>query len=388
MKGIATRVIGIILLATLVLAACAPAATAEPTAVPEPTSAPEPTAVPPTDVPTEAPAAEETEEVAAEPTEAALEPITPLDPVEKVTIAYVPIMKFATAYVAKERGFFEKYGLDVEMISVTSGTEAIAFISEGQVDVGGVAIVVSMWNGWNQGMDIKIIAPGALEPMEGSPTLFLVRKDLIDDGTVTSVEDLRGMTVATAGGPGSGGEYLAAKALERGGLSIFDVELVNIGNADMPAAFENKSIAAGVLGSPYAEQVENAGFAVGFERELTPGAMTVAFVASGKFITERPEVAKRFVLALGEAAAAMQGDQYLSDENIAAYLAYVPTTEEDLRVGAPVIYDPELNIEVEGLQDVERIHRENGRLEYSEPLDMSTVLDLSFIEWALPYLAQ
>ena len=31
--------------------------------------------------------------------------------------------------------------------------------------------------------------------------------------------------------------------------------MVRIGNADMPAAFENGSIDAGVLGSPYADQV-------------------------------------------------------------------------------------------------------------------------------------
>lgn len=375
MKDKITKFLGILLLTSLLLAACSPAATT----------------VAPTEAPVvateEIPAAEvATEVVEAEPTEAPVETAEPLDPMVKVKLAYVPIMKFATAYVAKERGYFEKYGLDVEMISVKSGTEAIAFLSEGQVDFGGVAIVVSMWNGWNQGMDIRIVAPGGVEPMEGSPTLFLVRKDLIDDGTVKTVADLKGMTVATAGGAGSGGEYLAAKALERGGLTIFDVDLVNIGNADMPAAFENKSIAAGVLGSPYAEQVESAGYAVGFERELTPGAMTVAFVASGKIISENPEVVQRFVLALGEAAAAMQGDQYLSDENIAAYLAYVASTVDDLKVAAPVIYDPTLNIPIEGLQDVETVHRSNGRLEYTEPLDMSKVVDTSFIEWALQYL--
>lgn len=381
MKHITIKLIGLLVLMSLVLAACAPQAT--PVAAPEEPTQAEPTQAPPTEEPEPE---VEVEEPVEEPTEEVMETVAPMDPVEKVTVAYVPIMKFATAYVAKERGFFEKYGLDVEMISVKSGTEAIAFLEEGTVDVGGVAIVVSLWNGWNQGMDIRIIAPGALEPFEGSPTAFLVRKDLIDDGTVKTVADLAGMTVATAGGPGSGGEYLAAKALERGGLSIFDVELVNIGNADMPAAFENKSIAAGVLGSPYAEQVEAAGYAVMFEKELTPGAMTVAFVSSGKFISERPEVAKRFVLALGEAAAAMQGDEYLSDENIAAYLAHVATTPEDLRAGAPVIYDPELNIEIAGLQDVEKVHRENGRLEYTEPLDMAKVVDTSFIEWALQFL--
>ena len=164
--------------------------------------------------------------------------------------------------------------------------------------------------------------------------------------------------------------------------------MVRVGNADMPAAFENGSIDAGLLGSPYADQVVAAGYAVPIAEDLTPGAMTVAFVGSSKFINERPEAAKRFVLALMEAARAMQGDKYLSPENVAAYLTYVNTTEEALRKGVPVIYDPNQTIPVEGLSDIERIHRENGRVEYSEPIDLSTVVDTTFVEWALSVLGE
>lgn len=371
MKKSLIRFLILSLVFTLLVSACAPA-TPAPTAAPaekveEPAKPAEEVAA--TDAPAPAPAEEPG--------------VAPIDPPIDLKLAYVPIMKFATAYVAKERGYFEKYGLNVEMISVKSGTEAIAFLSDGKVDFGGVAIVVSLWNAWAKGMDLRIIAPGAIEPFTDSPTVFLLRKDLFDSGEVTKVEDLKGKVVAVAGDPGSGGEYLAAKALQRGGLSIFDVELVNIGNADMPASFENKAIDAGLLGSPYADQVISAGSAVAFERDINPGLMTVAFVASGKMINENPEVAKRFVLALMEAARAMQGDDYLSEENIAAYLAYVSSTPEDIKTGVPVIYDPNLTIELEGLADVEMVHRENGRLEYTEPLDMMNVVDNQFIDWAL-----
>lgn len=301
---------------------------------------------------------------------------------EPVRVAFVPIMKFATLYVAEERGFFREQGLDVQLEPIKSGTEAIAFLSEGTVDVGAVAIVVSMWNGWSQGMDLRIIAPGGLEPMKDSPTKFLVAKALVDEGSVSDLADLAGKTVAAAGGPGSGGEYLAAKALERGGLTIFDVELVNIGNPEMPAAFENGSIDAGLLASPYADQAINAGHALVLAEDLVPGLMTVAFVGSGKFIVERPQVAQRFVVALMQAARVMQGEEYLSEDNISAYLAHVSTTREALETGVPVVYDPDLYIPVVGLADVERVHRENGRLEYSEPLDVRTVVEASFTDWA------
>ena len=308
--------------------------------------------------------------------------VEPLEPAENVSVAYVPIMKFAPLYVAASRGLFEKYGLNVDINRVDSGTEAIAFLTEGKIDVGGIAIVTSLWNGWSSGLDLRIIAPGGLEPFENSPTKLLARKSLMDDGTVKTVADLKGKNVGVAGGPGSGGEYLVAKALESANLTIRDVNLINIGNADMPAAFESGAIDAGLLGSPYADQIEADGTGTPLATDLTPGLMTVAFVGSGRFVNERPEVAKRFALALLEATRMMQGDDYLSAENIAAYLKYVNTTEDALRAGAPVVYDPDGVIPVEGLADVERVHRENGRTEYDTPIDLNQVVDTTFVDWA------
>lgn len=312
----------------------------------------------------------------------------PLAPRQTMVVAYVPIMKFATLYVAKARGLFDRHGLDVRVERVKSGTEVIAFLTQGKVDVGGIAIVASTWNGWAKGMDMRIIAPGALEPTTGSPTMLLVRKDLQESGKVRKVADLRGMKLAMAGGPGSGGEYLAAKALERGKLTIRDVHALNLGNADMPAGFANKSIDAGILGSPYADQALAAGTAVPLAEDLTPGLMTVAFVSSGKLLKERPEVAKRFVLALMEAARLMQGADYLAAENLKAYLAHVNTTEQALRAGDPVIYDPNQTLSLDGLRDVERVHRENGRTEYKTPFDPQTVTDASLVEWARSVLGR
>ncbi len=317
------------------------------------------------------------------PQHAVAQAMTPLDPPEKVKVAYVPIMKFATMYVAEERGLFDKYGLDVDLERVKSGTEAIAFLTQGTVDVGGIAIVTSLWSGWNKGLDIRVIAPGALEPMENSPTKLLARAGA--EG-INSAADLAGKRVAVAGGPGSGGEYLLSKGLQRGNLTIRDVEVMNVANPDMPLAFENGSVDAALAGSPYADEILNAGTGKVLESDLTPGLMTVAFVGSGKLVNERPEVAKRFVLALTEAARMMQGDDYLAPENLEAYLTFTNSTEEAIRTGRPVIYDPEMKIPVAGLADMEKTHRENGRTEYTDPLDLSNVADTRFTEMALEAL--
>lgn len=310
----------------------------------------------------------------------------PLNPPQAVKIAYVPIMKFATAYVAADRGLFKKYGLDVTFEKVKSGTEAIAFLSQGSVDVGGIAIVTSLWNSWNRGLDIRVIAPGGLEPMQGSSTNVLLSKKAAEAG-VKTLADLKGKRVGVAGGPGSGSEYLVAKALERVKLTIRDVNLMNISNPDIPAALAGGTIDAGLAGPPFSTQAVNGGATV-LATDLTPGLMTVAFVGSGKFIKERPEVAERFVVALAEAARLMQGDQYLSKENVDAYLKYTASTEAAIKAAKPAIYDPNQEIPAKGLADVERVHRENGRTDYDKPIDLKKVIDDEFIDKAIAALGK
>lgn len=318
----------------------------------------------------------------------AADALKPLDPPQPVKVAYVPIMKFAAAYVAESRGLFKKHGLDVSFEKVKSGTEAIAFLNQGSVDVGGIAIVASLWTAWSRDLDIRIIAPGGLEPKSSGSSQLLVRKDLKESGGITRIDDLKGKRIASSGGPGSGGEYLITKALERGKLTIRDVQMVNMGNPDMAAAFANKSVDAALAGSPYSDQIITAGTGVTLATDLAPGLMTVAFVGSGKFINQRPEVAQRFVLALAEATRLMQGEQYLAQPNIDAYMKFTNTTEAALRKGIPVIYDPKVEIPLKGLADIERVQRENGRTEYDKPLDMKKVIEDKFTMKAVELLGK
>ena len=368
------RVLSLLLIVALVLPFVGCGAKPEPTAPPpyqaQPTTPPEP--VTPAE-PTQPPA----------PT-ATPEPTKP--PVETVKVAYVAISAFAAAYAADGQGYFKDYGLDVQFERVASGTEAVAFLSSGQVDVGAIAVVASTWNAFSKGLDLRIVAPGALKLISDDPTMLLVRKDLWDSGAVKSAADLKGKTIAAAGGPGSGGEYLVAKCLEPAGLTIFDVNLQNIANPDMAAAMAGKSVDAVLTGSPYATAILDAGSGVPLVKDMTPGSMTIVFVYSGKFMKERPEAARRFMLALMKGARSMQGDGYLSDTNIAAYMKYMNTTEENIRKTPPSLYDPDLTVKVEDMADIQATHMKNGRLEYTDPLPLSSIVDVSWQQYALMIL--
>src|SRR5512143_1433133 len=209
---------------------------------------------------------------------------------DKVKVAYVAIMNFAPLYVAVDRGFMNEQNIDVEMQKVASGADAMAFLAQGTLDAGGIGVGASTFNAFNKGFDLRIVGSAAIQPAKGGPTIIIVRKDLKDSGKVKSIADLKGMKVAIAGGPGTTGAYFVAKALKEAGLTMKDIEIVNLANPDLPLGIERGSIDAALVGPPYSDQILAGGKGVLLAQDTAPGAMTTVFMYSGKFIKERSDV--------------------------------------------------------------------------------------------------
>jgi len=272
------------------------------------------------------------------------------------------------------------------MQKVASGTEAMAFLAQGTLDAGGIGITAATFNAFNKGFDLRIVASAALQPQKGGPTIILVRKDLKDSGKVKSIADLRGMKVGIAGGPGTTGAYFIAKALKDAGLTIKDIEVVNLANPDLPLGIEKGSIDAALVGPPYSDQILAGGKAVLLAQDTAPGAMTTVFMYSGKLIKERPEVAKRFMIAMVKGSRAMQGDKYLDPANLKAYLKFVTSTEEAIRKGKPQIFDPDLKIYIDSIKNMEEVFRWAGWTNYTNMIPQDKMVDSSFEENAVKVL--
>ncbi len=401
------------LVAVLLFTACAPvptpvpaatpvpptkaaAATAAPTVAPTtaptsaPTTAPTAAAVAPTTAPTTAAVAPTAASTAAatKPAATAAAPATgaaALTPV-KLNVAYLPTMSMAVLFVAMERGFFAEQGITPNMTRVNSGSEAMAFLASGQMDAAGGALVASSYTAVNNGFDLRIVASGSVAPSKGGPNLLLVRKDLAD--TVKKPADLKGKKVAVSGGAGSGGAFTVAIALQGSGVSVNDLQLVNLANPDMVTGMASKSIDACYVGSPYSTQIMSAGTATILAQDITAGQMVIVYMMSGKFLRETPAVATRFMVAMLKASRAMQGDEYLSAANMAAYVKWTGAKEEDIRKTPAFIYDPNLRVLTKDIVDGERINREVGWTEFKTPMDTTKMVDLTPLNSALKVLGE
>jgi NitT/TauT family transport system substrate-binding protein len=361
-----------LLVMAVLIAACAPAPTPAPTAAP-PTKAPEPTKAP---APTVAPTAAPTK--APEPTKAAAP--------DKVTVAYVAITNFAPLYVAMERGLMKEQNIEVTLQKVTTAADALPFLATGQYDVGGVGMAAATFNGFNKGMDFRIVASAAIQPLKNGPTIILVRKELKDSGKVKTVADLKGMKVGIAGAAGSTGAYFVAKALRDVGLTFKDITAVNLANPDLVLGMKQGSIDAALVGPPYSDQIIKDGTGVLLAQDVAPGAMTTVWMYSGKFIKERPDVAKRFMIALVKGAREMQGAKYLDPENIKAYLKYTPSTEDAIKTGTPPFIDPDLKIYLDSVKNLEEVFRAEGWTDYTTVIPTDKMVDTSFQENAVKVL--
>lgn len=304
---------------------------------------------------------------------------------EKVVVAHVPLMSFAILYSAADNGFLAEQGIQVELQRVVSGTQAVGFLAQGQVDVAAIGLAAGIFNAFNRGFDMRIVANASVWGTRHD-VMILGQADKVKRGELKTIRDLKGKRVGIGGGTGSAGSYLVDAALRTVGLSIKDVQVVNLPNADMPVALKNGALDGALAGVPYASQAVMEGWGAPLLQNFEPGAATTVFLYSGKFMHERPEVAERFMLALMKGSRAMQGARYASEKNLAIFAKYTGVKPEVIRSSTPLIYSPDMNIAKENLVVQERSHREAGFTDYHTAVPLEKMIDESFRQKALARL--
>jgi NitT/TauT family transport system substrate-binding protein len=306
---------------------------------------------------------------------------------EKVVVAHVPLINFATLYVAIERGFMRQHGIEVDLQRVASGTEAVAFLAQDRLDVGAIGLAASIFNAFNRKLEMRIVASTSSWGQRHG-TKILTRVDLFDAGEVRSVRELKGRRVAIAGGAGSAGHYLFLIGARRGGIGPRDFELVNLANPDHGPALRAGRVDAALTGSPFASAALAQFQARPLLENFAPGTATTVFAFSGGFMRSRPDVATRFLMALMQGSRAMQGSGYLDPENVAAYKKYTGVRDDVLQAEPPLLYYPDMRVVTGTIVDMEKTMRDAGLADYSTPISLETMIDRRFQQEAVKRLGR
>lgn len=168
------------------------------------------------------------------------------------TMKYVGLKVYDPVYVAKDKGFFDEVGLDVEIVdTVAGGATAVQMVSSGDVQ-GALLSTMAIINARNAGLPVMAVAD-IQSAFDSSPLEeFYVRKD----SGIKSVHDLKGKKIAI-NLVKSSFHYTWLMALENAGMKVEDVTFVTLTFDQQQAALERGDVDAIGLMQPYTKKARD-----------------------------------------------------------------------------------------------------------------------------------
>jgi NitT/TauT family transport system substrate-binding protein len=166
---------------------------------------------------------------------------------EPLRIFYFVWVGFGPLFVAQEKGFFAKEGVEVELINNEIHDAAFAGLFSGQAEAVAGALPDT---------------PESFEPDEAPLVFVLATEDsrgsdgVLATKDIRSIADLKGKSVAFLRG-GSLAQFYLNVLLKEAGLSEADIEAVDLTPEDAVQAFLLQEVDAAVTNDPFLMQAEN-----------------------------------------------------------------------------------------------------------------------------------
>ena len=297
---------------------------------------------------------------------------------QAVNVGIVQLSIFAPVYVADAKGYFEDEGIKLNLQNVKSGQDAIPLASSGKLDVVAAGFSAGMFSAVESGLDIKVVGSmGVSDDSDDPASALIVSKKLHDDGTITSLKDLKGKKLGALGGGGATSAFYVSMALEEVGLTNKDVEFMQLSSPDIPTAIESGSIDAAFVSAPFWINAVEQNIAVKLW-QTPPGTSGTGVLYGGQFMES--ELAQPFFNAMARAAADLQGEGKYEEENMKIIADATGQTVEELSQVPLYSWLPDLAPLPEQLAAMQKVWMEFGAIEYEEPLDTEDYMDATFSE--------
>lgn len=186
-------------------------------------------------------------------------------PVEKpaIKVGVLPVVDMAPFFSAVESGYFKQEGLDVQVVTATSGPKAIESLIGGDLDIAVTSYPGAFAAKAKNIADIKIVSDlYAARPGHG----VLVAPP---NGTIKKPEDAGGKRIAVTS-TGSISDLALMSVLESKGVDIASIKWVPMPLPDMGPALQRGNIDGAVVIEPFVTMTEK-----------SIGAMPIVDIASG-----------------------------------------------------------------------------------------------------------
>lgn len=213
----------------------------------------------------------------------------------KLRVAYMPNMGSASlAVTARDKGFFEQMGLQVEMVEFQGGPAEIAAMASGDID-------------------ISQIGHGAHALCaEGEAVIFQIDCTSLADAVIantgkgiSSIADMKGKTVAVTSGTSA--EIILNLALQSAGMTQDDIEMVEMDANGIVSAMISGNVDACATWSPgtgtIMEALGDKGLMLANNQDyVSQVTFPSSFITTQKYADQNREVLVRFARSLQLAA--------------------------------------------------------------------------------------
>lgn len=206
-------------------------------------------------------------------------------------------------FIAEARGYFAQEGIEPRLDLFDASAKMIAPLGTGDLDVGGGATAVSLFNAIDRGIGVRFIADKGRTEKGYVYQSLVIRKDLIESGRFKSYADLKGLKI-TVGAPGVGPLSVLNELAKAGGVDYADIEKVFLPFPQQVAALKNGAVDGSVMNEPYKTLLGREGLAVEFAptNDVFPDYELSLILFGEKFRVGRPDVARRYMRAVLRAA--------------------------------------------------------------------------------------
>ena len=200
---------------------------------------------------------------------------------------------YAPLYLAKEKGFFQKRGIDVEIVVIESPADRRAAFAADKIQ--GMATTV----------DTHVMTAAAENPIPVKQVLAMDDSNggdgIVAKKEIKTVKDLKGKTVAAQLGAGASYFWLNY-VLSQNGLKLSDIKAVDMKAGDAGAAFVAGKVDAAVTWEPWLSRAKETPFGgILLSSDKTPGIIVDSLAFKPAYLTAHGDDVKKIIAAWNEA---------------------------------------------------------------------------------------
>lgn len=233
----------------------------------------------------------------------------------KIVLGYTPANAFLPAFVAKDKGFFAKRGLDVTLQTVPQGSTIAGAMAGGSVQAGTLtppAYLLAV----EGGIDAQIVAVGTLQA-KANPTIAMMARE---GSNIKSAADMRGKRIGVPGLNG-GNHVVAMKWLQNNGVDPKQATYVETGFPAMGDLLKGGQVDVVVPVEPFITRIEQSkvGYVV-VVPTIVDSFLESFYIMRRDFIQQNPKAAREFREAIREGVAYIKSNEADARKSQMTYL--------------------------------------------------------------------